>query len=255
MLHLQSEDAEPYQDLIMNACLTPQSYDPQVEGFRQTYLNNIIKLTGKPDFYRAAVREAAETLDLSDEQRWHPQHFAHLLKAFAQDGDDSSRHTLYNLFLRGLAVRQAIASTEIIELDGLEGFIFVVQHLWEVPNNITSDYLLRVLEEVIGEDEAAFELTSRRRTNPKLHHVLQAMERERVRFRRRARRRRQHDPGPVLYAEVQRRLSSGEYIDLVEWGKRAYPSEIEKAAADLPHIGDLGTLNKVLRLFRKKPYP
>ena len=45
ILHLQQYDAAPYRDAIRRCCLTNTAYDPQIEGVRETYLMQVIKLS------------------------------------------------------------------------------------------------------------------------------------------------------------------------------------------------------------------
>ena len=55
ILHLQSQDYSLYEDSILNACLHNISYDPQIEGYKTSYLIDIINLTDNADFFREQI--------------------------------------------------------------------------------------------------------------------------------------------------------------------------------------------------------
>jgi len=122
VLRLLDQSAELYREGILDACLHNKAYDPQIEGSRADYMMDLIRNTGDLSLYADAVLVAlAEEAGESD--TWQRFRIARLL---AQEGNQRARQAMRTSFD---ACPDAMLNTfaeEFIELDGIEGLLYVV---------------------------------------------------------------------------------------------------------------------------------
>jgi len=127
VLHLQTHDAAPYRAEILNACLHCVAHDAQMNGDRAGYLFRTIQLTGELPFYRTQIFAALPSA--SDENYDRLQLFD-LVGRFAAHGDGEARSLLCTTYTASLTDADgAIGDGAIIDLDGLQGFLFVADAL------------------------------------------------------------------------------------------------------------------------------
>lgn len=253
ILYLKSHDYTPYKDAILNACLHNITYDPQMEGYKTTYIMEIIELTQNVGFYREQILQATSAID-EDTDYHDARHLAELTSAFAKQGDNEAHQIIYDVFNANLNGEDALGASNIVEIDELEGFVYIASKLGDLKQNggdpRVDTYFLWILEEIIGEEVAQNELEKLRQSNKFLDSYLNLV--EQVRYER------QHNhkvPNPPqTYAEFKTAPKKGNF-DLAHWGGNATKSDLELAAHDLINENDPSKVASYLSLFRRVPFP
>lgn len=270
ILHLQTHDATPYQDLILHACLHNTTYDTQIEGFKNFYLMDILNLMPDKTFYRDKILDAAaSTTDETDER--DAGHLVELARLFAWEGDQRAREIVYDVFAANAEDEHSLGAWEIVRIDGVEGFLYVIDTLGEKvfnnPDHFESDYLLCELEEVVGENIARESLSEIRKTNRAVDAYLTMAER--------CRSRRSQPPQPPSekakankanrerflaqsYVEIKRRILEDKYPPrhwLILWGKNTDEENLRQAARDFLNEQDPKRLIQYLNIFFHAVYP
>jgi hypothetical protein len=177
VLYLQSHSAAMYHDVILHACLQASPYDPQSEGPRGEYLYDLIASTGDGGFYRDQVLAALATG--STEDNWNETWYFDLARVFAHNGDKHAREVMYTRFLQNITAEDATGAESLIELDGIDGFLYVANVLGEAllsDPDIWGDtqYLFRVLEDRHGEAQTGALLDEARIRNPRIEAFIRA---------------------------------------------------------------------------------
>jgi len=125
ILFLRQHDATPYRDIILHDCTHWTGYDRQVEAPRTTYLLEVLDATGQAESYvepiLAALRSATDYRDT--------QQLVELALALARDGSDAAQAALYERFDRNDAEEPFAWASDLIELDGLAGFLYVAERI------------------------------------------------------------------------------------------------------------------------------
>lgn len=145
---------------VLHACLHNLTYDPQCEGSRVEWLLSLIDLTGVPHFYERRVLEALPEA----KEFWDADQLVELAAAFARRGSDAARRALYGI-LRQRTFAESLGAEQLVDLDGLEGFLHVAEALGdrmlEDPDLWENDSLLCEVAERFGEEEVLRALRER----------------------------------------------------------------------------------------------
>lgn len=249
--HLRNHDGHPYREIILDACLHNKAYDPQVEGSRARYMLDILLSSGEASFY--ADRVIGSLWD--EEHDWDtPQRYG-ITRLLAQGGDNSAREAMYSAFTAKQPYASDIA-IEFINLDGIQGLIFVASQiggrLARNADDWEDDFLLSIAGDVCGEEVAVTALKEAGATDPNVKAYLAAVENNRD-LRAKAPR---TDPKTMSYDQIRSCIESKRPIGfLAEWAKWASDSDLERAAHDLIKEKDLENLKWFLVLFRKRHFP
>jgi len=148
---------ELVRDWLEKACLENFTYDPQCEGDRSKWLYRILEQTSDIEHYERYIIEKLPTLTF--DSSWDQNHIYGLLKQFSKHGSSAARELLYDHFSKNLRVtynESWIGGSQIIDLDGLEGFLFVVrvigENLIRTEDFSEDEYLLSEMIEEEDED-------------------------------------------------------------------------------------------------------
>ncbi len=174
VLLLSRHPADPYRDAILHACLHNTAYDPQVEGSRSEYILDIVGLTGDEGWYRERILEAVGALSPDSDYR-DIEHLLDLTAQLARRGDADTREVLYRHFLASTAAGNDTGARQIVEVDGLEGFLFVADRLVavaeeesEVEDFWEGDDMLRLVEDRLGQEPTAAAVDRAAAENPRV---------------------------------------------------------------------------------------
>jgi len=133
-----------FSDYIIKGALKNYAYDGQAESSRAQYIFDIISLTNKIEKIRNSVLKG-----LSEEQEdtWSLTHLFDLAKIFAKNGDNEARQAIYNRFLNHpIEYSDWVGYNEIIELDGLNGLLFISEKFgkWieKNPDDLQDDWII-----------------------------------------------------------------------------------------------------------------
>jgi hypothetical protein len=245
--------------VILNACLDNLAYDRQVEGNRANYMLEIIDATNDVQFYRDGVLDALRTVT-PDADYYDIEQLYDLAVLFAERGDTEMREVIKKSFLAMPALGDFVAAHAVIELDGLDGFIFVAEHLSQHIQLHGNTFLVGkhryqldsrlqyALEDAVGESQTA--LAALRLTHPQLTPFLDIVEAK-------------YQSPPhrkivsLTYDEIRdMMIATKAGIDFyATWGRSAPYSEFLRAANDLHTYTNLEVLWRCLEIFQDRPYP
>ena len=261
VLYLQMHDAAPYRDVILNACLHCVAFDPQANGDRADYLYEIIQLTGDVQFYRDRV---FASLPLASGENYDRGQLFDLVGRFAANGDGVARNLLYTVYIDSLTDAEGtIGDRAIIELDGLQGFLFVANALGKLLAPDATDWVDEMPVYWLKDRVPEADLTTLRaqveRDQP---YVAAYIERVQARTAEQERNQQERDTAEMMpssfdeleslfVTEIGKRYSS----KLVRWGKRASDEDRRKAAEVLITETDPARQIAYARLFRYVPFP
>ncbi|HEY1017175.1 MAG TPA: hypothetical protein VGE07_30960, partial [Herpetosiphonaceae bacterium] len=218
---------------------------------RAAYYDGLIRHIGDAAWYEPQVRAALADLD----EEMDLDHLCDWALLLAQRGDDESRRLLYACCAEAAAADSTLGAYQVMELDGLDGFLFAAKRLGagEDPGD---DYLLDGLEERLPQPALADALAEARRSSPQLAAYLDGVARHRAaRERRHARSQAQID---LPYAELKALLAGPEPPNsfvLTRWGARAEQDDFAAAARDLVAAYDKPAVMAGLAMFMRKPFP
>lgn len=260
ILHLQKHDAAPYRDVILDACLHNAVYDRQVEGGNGRYIMDIIELTGEQKFYRKQILDAASAINDNADDR-DASHLLDMVQQFAEQGDKEARQIIYDV-ISTLTPENPWDAWRIIELDKIEGFLFIADNLGEFAISgakfYETDYLLWSLEDDVGEAEATKTLTEARQDNERIDAYLKVVEKYRADREQhgKASQSRKSKPTNLTYSEITKQIESPGWGGMLNtWGKTADPESLKLVANDLLQEEDPDKLRKYLTIFRRTPFP
>lgn len=264
-LVLRREALGPYRDVVVAACLHDQAYDPQLEGIRRDYLLDLIRLSGDPAHCRRRVLDALPTT--SPEDYYDLRQLFALARAFAQEGDVAAREAMYASFAAKAADPSPrlddliVGGDDIVHLDGVDGFLFVAEHLGARiladASLWADDYWLSLAEKQSGEETVRREVERARRENPAIDAYLTSM--ESTRHARGQGDNRRVDWVTLSYDELKPFIGQpGRKIPITalsRWGQGADERSLLRAADDLLHEDDPRRLLDYVRIFGDRAFP
>lgn len=254
--YLKTHDATPYHDLILYACLHNTTYDTQVEGYKTDYILEIINLTDEPDYYQSQILDATKQIDDETDER-DTQHLIALTAEFAKLGDTEAKRIIYHHVDKTMKDDGSIGVTEIVEIDGIDGFVYVIEKFVAIlqrhDDPYWDDYLVDVLKETIGDDSANKQLDSIRQTNATVNLFLEKVE-ERL-----AKREDLKANHPIVekyesYADIKSKIDKYP-IAWHRWGQQAKNEDLELAAQDLISLDEPFLITRYLMIFKHVPFP
>lgn len=286
ILFLQKNDATPYREAILHACLHDVGYDRQFEPSRAQYLWEIVQLTGEETFFREQIVEgflAAQPEPEGDD--YDTEQLFELLAVLAEQGDVQARQLIYDRFAQNAARDgREIGAYTIINLDGIDGFLFIAEQL--IARGIVegeqwiAGHLLEYVEWLTGKEETQAVLEDVAMKDRKIAALLEREKKISQNAARRSEERAKLDPSTLTYEEamqaqrrglldfkrlrydqvrqfiVERVVTGGWYWGQVyQWGRKAPDAAVEQAAHDLLAEEDRGRLIPYLSLFRGRKFP
>ncbi len=263
ILFLQTHDATPYREAILDACLHDTRYAGYVESRRATYLFDVIALTGFQEFYREPILQALE--NASDPNTYDSLQLYGLVTRFAEQRDQDARQLVYDHFVTHLTsddLGDELRAHNLISLDGTDGFLFAVEQFGKrLPacSEQEPPYWFPASEEDWDDDERAYweAVTQRAANNPHLAAYVTFEQERRANWKTKAKR-----PRPITslsYDQLKPKIThrTSEY-SLAKWGERANEADLMLAANDLLTLeeqSDPVLLRKYISIFRKRRFP
>ena len=260
---LHTNDAAPYRDVILDACLHDTRYDPQAESHRRTYLFDAITLIGSPKFFRSPILQSLK--NAPDPNTHDALQLYGLATRFAEQGDPEVRQLVYDHFVAHLTNHDwgdVVRAGSSISLDGVEGLLFAVEQFGKrLPACSERDppYWFPPLEKDWDTDEHAYwnAAIQHAANNPYIAAYV-AFEQER-RAHTKTRSTRTKPLSFMSYDQLKPKItrSTGEY-GLAKWGERANTADLERAANDLLTLEeqtDIVLLRKYVSIFRGRRFP
>jgi hypothetical protein len=277
ILFLREHDARPYRDIILRACTRWTGYDQQVEGTRTPYLMTVLDATGEIEWY---VEPILASFRASTDRRDQHQ-LIRLVSELAQDGYAEARTALYERFDRSDTEEPFACASELIEVDGLDGFLYAVDRIGATlqldPDALGDDcdwllgHLREDAEERCGKEAVQQALDRAALDRPDVRayvEALAAFEAEEAAERAaHAAERAGRSTGRGLqgakrnapYEQIKQLITDMEppwsVRGLFAWGERASNDDLTRAAADLLVEQDERRLRAYLEIFRRRAFP
>lgn len=240
------------REVLFHACTYFLTYDGQCEDSRDTYLWNLIELTGEAGWFYRGLCDALNA-EYDEERSWDFAQMCQLAGRFAAAGDRGALKHVYSLLQREKLERlDTDCACVIVEQDGLEGLCFVARNLGDIdPDDIyVLDRVVRALFDRDGEQQARAALETACRDDRHLANFLELVERSRVATVERV--------SPKTYAEVQQLIAERgrRARDFGTWQNSARTEELCQAAEDLLAESDEERRIGYLNIFRHRiPFP
>jgi hypothetical protein len=243
-----------YYHAIFYACSHNTAYDPQCENSRVSYLYEIISLSNEKSLFENRIIEKLTKLQ---KLNWDTSQMLLLAKIFAENGNPQVRQVIYDKFLESLRGNEYVGSTEIIELDGKEGFIFIVNAVGERimadKDYWEDDLLIKSAYEQFGEEETKNLLIEEAKSKPAVKVYLETVNHY-LETNTNAKKQ-----GHESYLEIKEKIANYKIGDhlfwLSIWGRKASQEEIEVAAFDLLKETNENKLIPYLALFYRRDFP
>lgn len=125
--HIQDHGSNGLEEIIIEACVTSVSYDPQLEAERAPWLFSIVDRAKLKADVVQAIRKAINTAP-AESSRDSDQRSA-ILKELAASGSEDARRLLYSSLARSSNTADVIGAPEIVALDGVDGLIYVAKQM------------------------------------------------------------------------------------------------------------------------------
>lgn len=134
-----------FSSYIIKGAVRNYAYDGQSEGSRAQYIFDLISLSDKKEKIRKAILKGLAT---EQSHTWSLTHLFDLAKLFAQQGDKEARKAIYDRFLNNpIEGSDWVGYSEIIELDKLNGLIFIAEkfgkYIDKNPDDWQDDSIIR----------------------------------------------------------------------------------------------------------------
>lgn len=265
VLWLKRGEIVPDRDFLLYACTHNLAYDRQCEDNRALYMFAIIQATGEPEFYSQSVmhslREVSDNqADWDDDERSIYQMFD-LVGLLAKSGNAGARQALYAFFMKHIAGPDNSRSEVIVDVDGLDGYLFIVRQWLDYPREEEDHwheaYLLEAVEKRFGADEVQAFLTQAALTEPAIGAYLAEVREKQTAWH--TRQKQMPKPHKPDYAELRqiifdtdKRLNRPRFW---RWGEKMSVADAEQFASELLAETDPKRLERYLHLFHRRAFP
>lgn len=156
LLHVKHHGLKNIEDLVLNACLHDQTYDPQCESNRAEWLFGMIKNRQEFPVFQDKILNALK----KEKYHWDLQQLFQFAKLMAQQGDNDAHQQLRNRVLEVAASPSeydSFGAEELVELDGVDGLLDLARIYGQRLLNDPEDYVDELLLKCGGdENEEAF---------------------------------------------------------------------------------------------------
>lgn len=258
-LHLQQHDSSPYFEVLLHACLYNPVYDRQCEGSRATYLFGLISLTNDQAAFEQRILDKFAALN--DDDDMDVEQLFDFALLYARSGNIQARRLLYEQFAANAGDGQDVGATQLIDLDGIDGFRFVAARLGEAagldPDFWDTNYLLDHLRKRVPNATIDADIAALGAAHSSVQYYLDVVA-QNVASREQAAQQRQ-SMRSQSYAQIKIQLlpvgKQVPYLRLKRWGKSASPEDIEAAAHDLLKQDDPFQIAAYLAIFEQRIFP
>lgn len=261
--YLQTHESTPYQEIILKYCLYNSTYDRQIENRRSTYYMEIIQLTGQKEFYRAQLLAHFAKLDESFDHYDIQQAFD-MVSELAFEDDVEAIEVIHAKYRQMPALGRYRAASVIVELDGLDGLVYIAETLpkqaydyidWE-----TGRLVFLCLEDDYSYAELFAHLEAAAQANPQIKVYLDAVQAELAEDDLPRKRNPESNPDFAELQQVIAKITRQDQLprasfDLKRWGAKATSDELVLAAQALLAQTDPIHLQSYLIVFHKAAFP
>ncbi|WP_425216219.1 hypothetical protein [Tumidithrix helvetica] len=247
LLVRENQDID-FSDLIFDACINCQAYDPQCQENRAKYLYRIIASTKQSQILENKL--VGELLNESIED-WDLCQLFSLCKIFALKGNVDARQNLYRRFDPTNCSRE-IHATDLIDLDGLEALAFIAEARGKCLQSDSSawedDHLITYTNESLSGTQALSFLQEKAINNNFIQAYLVAVNANQERLKERKSK-------DWSYDAFNQEIQAGHLSRFSAWHARLKQDDILKIAEDFLNEKDENIQQRYLKLFAGTKFP
>lgn len=239
-----------FSTYVIKGALRNYAYDGQSEPSRAQYIFDLYSLSDKKDKIRKAIINGLAT---EQKDTWSLTHLFDLAKLFAQKGDQEMKQAIYDRFLnKPIEGSDWIGYSEILELDGLQGLIYIAEKygkfIEQNPDDWQDDWIIRDFQEKNTDLDVTKILENLAKENKQIRIYLENIKRTKASQN-------DHKPKPTKYKDIiDEVLNTKFYLSF----RRMYElseSEIETIAQRLVKGNDKKVQEKLLFVFMYCKFP
>lgn len=239
-----------FSNHIIKGVLKNYAYDAQCEGNRSQYIFELISLSQQQDKIRKAVLRGLAT---EQTDTWNLTHLFALAKLYAERGDAKMKEEIYSRFLKNpIEGSDWAGSSEILELDGLQGMIFIAEkygkQLEQNPEDWQDDTILVHFQNENPDIKVYEELKKKARTNKYIRIYLKEIKRVQKSSE-------EHSVKRKQYGDILEDLYRTKYWGLLFRIKKLNTEEVLKVAEVLVYETDKFKIERLLYVFNYHPFP
>jgi hypothetical protein len=239
-----------FSNQIIKGALNIYAYDGQCEGNRANYIFDIISISKQKDKIRKAVLQGLET---EQDDTWNLTHLFALTKLYAQQNDEEAKQAIYDRFLNNsIEGSDWVGYSEILELDGLQGLLFIAEkfgkHIDQNPDDYQDDWIISYFQEKNQDLKVNEELKKTAKANKYIRLYLDNLKRTKA-------------------SQEKHKTEFTEYIDIIDEVLNSKPfisfsrkrnltdEEINQVAKRLLNETDKSNIEKFLDIFDFYKFP
>lgn len=244
VLYARSHDTTPLRDIILDACLHCYAYDIQTEGTRAPYMYDLI--VGLPDrklYSDAILASLASAGDNADGvQRFR------MAALLAEDGYSGAKEALYEHFRPWHTWGDHVAPG-FIDLDGIDGLVFVAKRFGAVGEHWWLDYAY----EKLGKDACLDALRTAAESDADAAAFLAVVEKHEEAWAKTSAR---CDQTTALrYSQLATGILERSNGQLMRWGQKASDEDLKRAAQGFVAETDSARQLAHLAIFARRAFP
>lgn len=240
-----------YTKAIIYTCTHNTAYDPQCDGSKAQYLWEVIQLSVDSDFIQDKVLEALRIT----EEGWDLIQIYELANLFCKNGNIKARQVMREQFKYNEAFNTFLGAEQIIDLDGMEGLIFVMEAIGEKilssDEYIEDDLLLEFAEAKFGKDDVSDLLERESLANYKIKAYVDSV--NRTKDIRKSTLRRE-----CTYEDIKQIINGdkvGHVYYLGSWGRRTTEENLLMVAKEFLNETKNKKLIPYLYIFSRRTFP
>jgi hypothetical protein len=247
----REHDVSAFRDLILDACINCYAIDPQCEGTRADFMLDLVNELPDSEYFLQGVLSSLS--NCGDD--WHAKQRFRFAARLAKDGNEKVKRTMYESFVPGPNMGEAIA-IDFMNLDGMGGFLFAVERLGKLlsgnPKHVDLGWLMSAAAEHFGEQGAWGGLRREASRNPLVQTYLSAVEDLNAKT--------EHSSVTnsikgSSYDQLKTRLPIKSPSRLGFWGQHASDDDLLQAAHGLRTATDVEMQRSHLAIFRRRRFP
>lgn len=235
---------------IIKGALKNYSYDGQSESSRAQYIFDLYLLATKKEKIRKAILEG---LTNENKDTWSLTHLFDIAKLFAQQGDQEMRQAIYNRFSSNtIEGSDWVGYSEILELDGLQGLIFIAEVLGKSielnPDNWQDDLMIKHFQDENPDLEVMGILENLAKENKYIHIYLDNIK-ETIGHRE------HHKANPASYKDIIDEVLNSKPFISSSRKRELSDNEVRIIAEQLIRETDKSKIEKLLGVFSYHKFP
>lgn len=239
-----------FSSYVIKGALKNFAYDGQSEGSRAQYIFDIISTSQKQTKIKEAIING---LAREQEDTWSLTHLFDLSKLYAQKGNSEFKQAIYDRFLNNpIEGSDWVGYQEILELDGLNGLIYIAEKFGKViaqnPDDWQDDSIIRHFQDDNPNIKVIKELENRAKTNKYIRLYLDNVERTKSNWKK-------NRPKAIKFKDIVDEVSNSKHFLPYRRIKELEKSELLEVGNQLLKEKNKSTIEKLLWVFRFHRFP